>query len=614
MKTNTKKLLSILLALMMMLSVVPMYASAATALKASNVVTWPTISYKTADGKMYYGQTQEEALIINDDEVVQDANGNVVDGHFEFSNPTQIPSAGTRKSTITFIPDDTSKYTGFKKSFSSVTYVVEAVTPSYVDEKNDPVVASEVEQGALLSTSILSGGAMTNPHNPNEPNLLETKWIWSNKNAPSTTVVNESGYYEAQFAAAEYETVKTEVYVEVIGTAVATTITEAPTVADMTYGATRNDIVLEGGKAMVGDTEVAGTFTLDYTDDTVMNVGTYNLAITFTPNDTENYLPSTGTATVTVNPAPIKFLDENGAECVPEITVPYGTKIGDRTSGAGSSLRQYLLQLDSILYNINFVDSEGKAIDKETLVPVGTNEYKVKITTDNKNYENAELTCKFTVEATDVKVNILALTDTIQVRKANNNDPTPAGTFAIYVDGQLLKDGVKENHPTEWNPTVSKTYEIKAVYTPIENDPINVEDVTATLPLALERKITYGGNIHGGNPSYLCGATVNIKASANAETFEGWVITDAAGNTVDLGVDLTATNITFTMPDFDLNIEAKEKATSSGGLDIDGIFGDMGDLSEGDSEWAIINIIRNIIAKFKSFLQQLIETFQSIGD
>ena len=41
---------------------------------------------------------------------------------------------------------------------------------------------------------------------------------------------------------------------------------------------------------------------------------------------------------------------------------------------------------------------------------------------------------------------------------------------------------------------------------------------------------------------------------------------------------------------------------------------DFGDLSEGDSEWAIINIIRNIIAKFKSFLQQLIETFQSIGD
>ncbi|MBQ4349095.1 MAG: hypothetical protein IJC79_05705, partial [Clostridia bacterium] len=273
--------------------------------------------------------------------------------------------------------------------------------------------------------------------------------------------------------------------------------------------------------------------------------------------------------------------------------------------------------LSGVLYYINFVDSEGNAIDKETIVPVGTNEYKVKLSTDNKNYENAVLTCKFTVEATDVKVNILALTSTIQVRKANNNDPTPTGTFAIYVDGQLLKDGVKENHPVEWNPTASKIYTIKAVYTPIENDPVNVEDVTITIPVALERKITYSDNIYGGSPSYLCGATVTIKASADAETFEGWVITDAAGNTVDLGVDLTATNITFTMPDFDLNIEAKEKSATSGGsggIDIDGIFGDMGDLTEGDSEWAIINIIRNLIAKFKSFLQQLIETFQSIGD
>ena len=63
----------------------------------------------------------------------------------------------------------------------------------------------------------------------------------------------------------------------------------------------------------------------------------------------------------------------------------------------------------------------------------------------------------------------------------------------------------------------------------------------------------------------------------------------------------------------ELNIEAKGK-TSSDSDGLGNIFDmDFGDLSEGDSEWAIINIIRNLIAKFKSFLQQLIETFQSIG-
>ncbi|MBQ9946708.1 MAG: hypothetical protein IJO68_09325 [Clostridia bacterium] len=607
---KTKKLLSILLALMMMLSVVPMYASAAEALKATNVTQWPTLSYKNADNVVHFGQTLADALIINDDEIVLDASGSQVAGHFEFMKPELIstPKVGT-KANIKFVPDDTTTYSGFNKLFSSLLYDVVATTPVFVDEINDPVVASEVEVGATLATAVLSGGAMTNPYNANEPNILAREWEW----VDGTSVVNESGYYEAVFCPTGYEWVYKQVYVKVKSNAASTTITEAPT-ASLTYDGvtTWADVELTGGKAMSGDTEVAGKFTIDNAGSTVIEAGTYTLNITFTPDDTENYLPSTGTATVTVNPAPIKFVDENGADIVPEITVPYGTKLGDRTAGAGFLLNSYI-NLSGVLYYINFVDSEGNAIDKETIVPVGTNEYKVKLSTDNKNYENAELTCKFTVEATDVKVNILALTSTIQVIKANNNDPTPAGTFAIYVDGQLLKDGVKENHPIEWNPTVSKIYTIKAVYTPIENDPINVEDVTISIPRSLERKITYSDNIHGGSPSYLCGATVTLSANATAETFEGWVITDAAGNTVDLGVDLTATNITFTMPDFDLNIEAKTKSATSGGSG--GIFDmDFGDLSEGDSEWAIINILRNIIAKFKSFLQQLIETFQSIGD
>ena len=82
---KTKKLLSILMALMMILSVVPFYASAAVeTLSANNVTQWPTITYKTDDGVIHYGQTFSEAVIINDDEIVLDAEGNQVAGHFEF--------------------------------------------------------------------------------------------------------------------------------------------------------------------------------------------------------------------------------------------------------------------------------------------------------------------------------------------------------------------------------------------------------------------------------------------------------------------------------------------------------------------------------------------------
>ena len=608
---KTKKLLSILLALMMMLSVVPMYASAADpiALTEANVTVWPT-----ASGEIYFGQKISDGITLSGGEVQYD--GAVVAGHFEFIDSELRPtSAGNQIAAIKFIPNDTSAYTGFEVAYAwDVTFKVNKTTPVFVDENDTVPVATEVEAGAALSTSTLSGAKVKNPYNESESKALAAKWRWTK----TSTIVNESGYYQARMViGTTYEVIYTDVYVKVAGEAVATTITEAPT-ASLTYDGvtTWADVELTGGKAMSGDTEVAGKFTIDNAGSTVIEAGTYTLNITFTPDDTENYLPSTGTATVTVNPAPIKFVDENGADIVPEITVPYGTTFssGDDICIA---LKNYLIIQSGVARNVYVLDDEGNILDHKTTASVGTKEYKVIARTDNKNYGEAVLTFKLTVEATDVKVNILRTTKEILVSKANNTDPTPTGTFAIYVDGQLLKDGVKHNNPVEWNPTASKIYTIKAVYTPIENDPVNVEDVTITIPVALERKITYSDNIYGGSPSYLCGATVTIKASADAETFEGWVITDAAGNTVDLGVDLTATNITFTMPDFDLNIEAKEKSATSGGsggIDIDGIFGDMGDLTEGDSEWAIINIIRNLIAKFKSFLQQLIETFQSIGD
>ena len=62
---KTKKLLSILMALMMMLSVVPFYASAeAVALTTKNVTEWPTVTYLNPDGKMYFGQTVGEGIAL----------------------------------------------------------------------------------------------------------------------------------------------------------------------------------------------------------------------------------------------------------------------------------------------------------------------------------------------------------------------------------------------------------------------------------------------------------------------------------------------------------------------------------------------------------------------
>ena len=189
------------------------------------------------------------------------------------------------------------------------------------------------------------------------------------------------------------------------------------------------------------------------------------------------------------------------------------------------------------------------------------------------------------------------------------------GTFDVYVDGKLYKNGVKYLEKVAYVPETSGTHEIKFVYKPIENDSFAiVNEIKDTFAINLVHKMTASENILSGYGDFAYGTAVEISANLTAENFAGWKITDAKGNEVTLdGVDNSKTTITITMPDYDIHVEALEKNTTSGGSG--GIFDmDFGDLSEGDSEWAIINIIRNIIAMFKSFLQQLIETFQSIGD
>ena len=49
-----------------------------------------------------------------------------------------------------------------------------------------------------------------------------------------------------------------------------------------------------------------------------------------------------------------------------------------------------------------------------------------------------------------------------------------------------------------------------------------------------------------------------VTIGCDLPAFAAWVITDAKGNAVDLGIeDLTATEITFVMPDYDIVITTK---------------------------------------------------------
>ncbi|MBR3768812.1 MAG: hypothetical protein IKL10_11330 [Clostridia bacterium] len=594
---KTKKLLSILLALMMMLSVVPMYASAATqiALKATHVTEWPT-----AEGEIYYGEPLSKIKLIGGE--VQ-YNGTVVPGHFEHVDPTVSAEEAmdAYEADIKFIPDDASSYKGFTKLYSKTTFKVHKTTPILADETKPPVATAIVEPGVALSSIAISDGAMINPYDNSESSVKKVTWKWS---APET-IVYESGYYEAKFVAStvKYVTVKQNIYVEVNAPISIPTIAEYPTIPELTYNpdVTWADIELTGGKAVIKgtETEVEGTFAIKETRLNVApNPNFTEIEVVFTPADPEAALPYEFTIPVKVNPAHISFVDGEGNAVVEgfEFEVEPGTKMGDVRALLNAVLRIPANSVTSV------EDSNSYAQNGRT--------YKLTVLYDeNSNYTGKEL--YFTVKFKNVE-----LTPTFGPGYLKSSircgDYSPKGTFTVSLNGKEIAV-VKANEEFTYTVENSGDHIFSAKYNPAENDYFIINDFETTVNVKLKRLLTCVNTVSDGNNTYYPGDKVEISANLTAENFAGWKVTDKAGNEVTVeGVDNTNRIITITMPDYDITVEALEKnATSSGSGGLGDI--DLGDLSEGDSEWAIINIIRNIIAMFKSFLQQLIETFQSIG-
>ena len=616
---KTKKLLSILLALMMMLSVVPFCASAeAVALTTDNVVVWPTTS-----GEIFFGQKLSDGITLNSENtlVTSDGteNGTVIPGKWEFIDTEFVPTAWskTSKANIKFTPENTNEYIGFEVTKSAnVTYVVNKTTPVFVDEINDPIVATDVEQGAKLSTSTLSGGQMKNPYT-NE--IINKAWKWSS----GSTIVNSTGEYKASFGGgSSYNKVEAMITVKCIGTMQETEIVTAPEAVTVEYSASakNSDLPLVGGKAVIKgtDTEVAGKFSFKAPDGAVGTVGEKTKTIIFTPNDTENYIASEGKMSVTVTKGNYKFVNENGEEIVPELTLPYGTTF-DQHEILGNSLKD-LIKDRAQLSGVDVIGSLiFEAGDKDTVAPVGTNTYNVRVRPYNSgtsNYNVTDLQFVLTIEPVTVEMKLSISIDkeqTINISTVNSNDPYPQGTFDIYVDGVLYMEDVKGNFP--FDPGKSGEYDIRMVYNPVENDPCVVEEKTVTWTETYHRNLNRGNLVMGSTATVMYGKEVKLNANIPEENFGGWKITDANGNEVVLeDAVMEGRDITFTMPDFDITVEAIDNSADTSGGGIDDIFGNLGDLTEGDSDNPFENIINNLVAFFKNIIKTIKNFFRGIGD
>lgn len=532
-------------------------AFAAEVLNASNVSQWPTYNYKNGQETVFFGQTFDEALAINDDEIVLDSAGEQVAGHFEFKNPAGIPTSATSaKATIVFVPDDTSKYEGFSKSRSVVVYSVQKTTPVYIDEVNDPVVATKVEAGATLSTSILSGGKMTNPYNENEPILLARSWEWADPN----TIVNESGYFYAIFYPANYNQVTAQVYVDIAVDIIESEISTIPSIPELTYDGitTWNDITLSGGIAVEKDTSntVEGKFSIsDSWKAKVIEPGSYEIDATFTPNDKEAYTKVDCKIPVTVNKAPIRFVDENGEDIVPEITVPYGTKFNDIARLLNPHIK------GPAYTNYIMGDLSTKVCED------GTYTITAEAPSDKAHYEDTELTFKIVVEKKKLNPKLYATTGKLYIQdQSATYHPTGTFTLEYTIDGveQEPITGIKYNEHFDWNPTKSGDYEYTIIYNEApEKEYFIIDDFTASNAVRLTWAFKATGTNDG--TTYQYGSEVALEAPATdpAKTdkpFYGFVKwEDAKGNTGLTEEELSNREISFTMPDGEVELNATYK-------------------------------------------------------
>ncbi len=610
---NTKKLLSILLAVLMLASSAVFFAAAEpVALSEANITVYPT-----ANGSIFFGQKISDGVTLSGGEVQY--NGAVVPGHFEFVNPDLVPrnASDRERASFIFIPDDTESFTGFQcRRNRNVLFVVKKTMP-VVDLENDPPVTKKVPgAGVKLRECEITGGKAINPYNGADI----TNWKWKNPD----TVISNSGYYEAYLEGhGDYEVITAMIYVGFEQSKIELTAAVLPTIGNLVYDpdVTWADVRIEGGRIVERDTDITVPGSFSFAPEIATrkaNFGEYNLDVIFTPEDTEKYFSLRLTIPATVEKAEIKCTDKNGNEIVPEITIPCGRALG---SDVADLLRPYIHIAEGAI-SLSFEELEYN----RTYPTVGTHELLARAYSSSRNYKVTFIPFILKVVPGEIKVQIRSEAGTrpneymLFVDEVDYHHQVK-GTFAIYIDGKLLKDGLKAEEKVSWETEKSGEYEVKAVYTPIENDPYFVEDTIVKWNRTLQWQIDAvnceisAEKTNHGLVRYGTNVTASVK---EPEKFRSWKITDQNGKeylpdglTKD---DLKNPRIKFTMPDFPITVEAKMKG---GGIDIGDIdFPDLdfGKLLEGDSPCKLINFLKNLRTLITDMIAKILVPVERIKE
>ena len=228
---------------------------------------------------------------------VEAGTDTIVSGTLTWSNPDEIPAAGTTQAGWVFKPADSKHYAEFT---GTVAITVAKATPTVVTV---PTVAErEYNPDAALTGSDMTGGSVTGA----DGSSLAGTWSFTGTNIIPT--VNNKGY-QAVFTpddADNYNTVTRTITVKV--TKATPIIAEKPTASVLTYGQKLSDSTLTGGKAayqIADGTEITGAFAWKNSSikPTAVDSQKTEYDVTFTPSDKDNYNAVDTKLALTVNKA-----------------------------------------------------------------------------------------------------------------------------------------------------------------------------------------------------------------------------------------------------------------------------------------------------------------------
>ena len=278
------------------------YANAGYTLTIS-IIDKKTVEIKrgntvSVDGSnvLTYGEKVSK-LTLGNTIFVEAGTDDVIEGILSWSNPDEIPAAGTTQAGWVFRPADSRHYAELT---GTAAITVAKAIPTVVTV---PTVAErEYNPDVVLTDSDMTGGSVTGA----DGNEIAGTWSFTGTNIVPT--VNNKGY-QAVFTPNDtnnYNTVTRTITVKV--TKATPVIAEKPTAGALTYGQKLSDSTLTGGKAAyqtAEGTEITGTFAWKNSSSKpiVADSGKTEYDVTFTPSDTANYNAVGIKLSLTVNKA-----------------------------------------------------------------------------------------------------------------------------------------------------------------------------------------------------------------------------------------------------------------------------------------------------------------------